>query len=277
MEQASRRLKLTLAYKGTRYQGWQLQAQELHGKAQRTVQGVVEDAVRTICEQHIRVHGSSRTDSGVHALGQVCHLDIPEHKQRVDWQLALNGLLPKDVQVVRAEWAAPDFHARFDAVSKRYAYRFWHSRRFVLPQRRPYVWMTGEVDLDRMDQAARHFVGEHDFAAFCNAGSAVKGTVRTITRLERVSSGAEHALESVWHIEASGFLKQMVRNIMGCLRDIGLKRLSPDAVPEILASRERMNAPCCAQAQGLTLEEIFFRPALSSSRPAASPQPSESD
>ncbi|MCA1944736.1 MAG: tRNA pseudouridine(38-40) synthase TruA [Desulfovibrio sp.] len=259
MDQEYRRLKLTLAYNGARFQGWQLQAPTLHGKPQRTVQGVLEDAVQTVCETHIRVHGSSRTDAGVHALGQVCHLDIPASKWRVDWQLALNGLLPREVQVVNAAWVDPGFHARFDAVSKRYAYRFWCSRRYVLPQRRPYVWTTDPLDLARMDAAARHFVGEHDFAAFTNAGSDTKGTVRTVTRLERVPGCCQHPLEHVWHIEATGFLKQMVRNIMGCLREVGRGKLEPEAVRSLLAGRERTKAPCCAPAQGLTLEEIFFR------------------
>lgn len=244
------RLKLTLAYDGTFFKGWQLQ------KEDSTIQGVLEAAVARIIGRQARVQGAGRTDSGVHALGQVAHVDIPAAKAHVPWQRALNCLLPDSVSVVAVEPVSRDFHARFGAVSKTYAYTLWTTRAFVYPQRRKYVWDCGPLDLDALDAALPHFLGTHDFRAFMNVGTPVRHTVRTVTRLERCPGLCGH--EQVLRIEADGFLKQMVRNITGCLVEVGRGKVPPETVRTILDERDRTLAPATAPARGLCLERVVY-------------------
>ena len=245
------RLKLTLAYDGTNFKGWQLQ------KDDPTIQGALEAAVARIIGVQARVQGAGRTDTGVHALGQVAHVDIPDHKlSSVPWQRALNCLLPDSVSVLAVEPVSRDFHARFGAVSKTYAYTLWTTRAFVHPQRRKYVWDCGPLDLAAMDAAAPHFLGTHDFKSFMNTGTPVRHTVRTVTSLERRPGLTEH--EVVWRVEADGFLKQMVRNVMGLLVEIGRGKADPQSVRTILEGRDRTLAPATAPARGLCLERVIY-------------------
>ncbi|WP_316897475.1 tRNA pseudouridine(38-40) synthase TruA, partial [Pseudodesulfovibrio indicus] len=240
----------TLAYEGTDFCGWQLQPSD------RTVQGELERALSVILGGPVRVHGSGRTDSGVHALGQVAHFDCPDGREGFPWRRSLNALLPPDVRVVDAAEAADDFHARFGARSKTYEYRLWHEREFCLPQRRRFVWACGPVDFERMEAAARVLTGEHDFAAFQNVGTDVGSTVRTVISIERLAG--ESALESAWRFTADGFLKQMVRNLMGCMVACGRGKLSAEAVEAILASGDRTTAPATVPPQGLTLISVVY-------------------
>jgi tRNA pseudouridine38-40 synthase len=250
------RLKLTVAYKGTRFFGWQLQAHE--SGQQRTVQGCLEQAFHKILGRPVRLYAAGRTDSGVHALGQVAHVDVPAHKLDLPWQRALNANLPNDACVVAVEPAPPDFHARYSAVSKVYAYSLWLTRRYVLPQRLHYVWPVGGLDLEAMDRAACHLLGEHDFASFRNTGSDTKTSVRTVMRLERSTAPDSDGMEVVWTVQADGFLKQMVRNIVGTLVEVGRGGLEPGDVPAIQARRDRSAAPATAPAKGLTLREVHY-------------------
>jgi len=246
------RLKLVLAYDGTAFNGWQLQA----GSGQRTVQGCLEQALARICAAPVRAHGSGRTDSGVHALGQVVHADIPEERVDVPWQRSLNAILPDDISVLHAALAAPDFHARYSALSKTYTYSLWPESRYDIPQRRNFVWSTGTLDFAAMDEAAKHLVGEHDFASFQNVGTPVKSTVRTVTLIAR-----EPGLfpgEEVWRFEADGFLKQMVRNMVGLLVEVGRGRFAPADVRAILEGCDRKAAFPTAPPQGLTLAAVRY-------------------
>ncbi len=244
------RIKLTLAYDGTDFCGWQLQPRE------RTVQGELEKSIMKILGSEVRVHGSGRTDSGVHAMGQVAHFDCPDGREGMPWQKALNAMLPKDVRVLDAAIVSDEFHARYSARSKTYEYVMWHNRAFCLPQRRQFVWDFGPLDFALMEEAATLFMGEHDFAAFQNVGTPVKSTVRTITEISRHSGLTEH--ESIWRFSADGFLKQMVRNLMGCLVAVGLGRLSPDAAVAILDGADRSLAPATAPPQGLSLMFVEY-------------------
>lgn len=244
------RIRLTLAYDGTDFSGWQLQPRD------RTVQGELETALGEILGTPPRVHGSGRTDSGVHAMGQIAHFDSPPERTGMPWQRALNSLLPKDVRVLEAAVVDDEFHARYSAKSKTYEYILWHTREFCLPQRRRFVWACGPVDFAAMDEAAHALTGEHDFAAFQNVGTPVKSTVRTITKLSRSRGINEH--ETVWRFSADGFLKQMVRNIMGCLVACGRGRISPDDVRRILDSADRSQAPATAPPQGLSLISVDY-------------------
>lgn len=244
------RVRLTLAYDGTDFAGWQLQPND------RTVQAEVERALGEILGQPPRVHGSGRTDSGVHAMGQVAHFDCPEERRDIPWQRALNAILPKDVRVLMAETVDDEFHSRYSALGKTYEYTLWHTREFCLPQRRRFVWDCGTVSFERMEETAALFLGEHDFAAFQNVGTPVKSTVRTITDISRHPGGTDH--ETVWRFTADGFLKQMVRNLMGCLVAVGRGRVTVEQARDILAGGDRSAAPATAPPQGLSLISVRY-------------------
>ena len=252
MQRATIRLKCLVAYQGTHFAGWQLQP-ETHG---RSVQGCLEKAFEQLTGTAIRVHGASRTDSGVHALGQCIHVDVPVSRAHIPWQRALNAILPKDVAVVSVERAPAGFHSRKAASLKTYTYTLWHEAGFVLPQRRAFVWAVGAADCAAMEDAAREFIGTHDFAAFQNAGTPVKNTVRTVRAILR-RPGAT-VFESVWEVSGPGFLKQMVRNIMGCLVAVGRGKLNREDVRSVLANKDRSLAPATAPAKGLCLERMEF-------------------
>ncbi|CAM2061670.1 tRNA pseudouridine synthase A [Desulfovibrionales bacterium] len=262
------RLRLVLAYLGNRFHGWQTQA---HKTADQpiTVQSCLEAAFSHICSRPIRVHGASRTDAGVHALGQVAHADVPAAKAGIDWCAAINDHVPKALCVLTVTLAPAGFHARFSARAKTYLYSLWLSRQYVIPQRRPYVWAVGELDLVAMEAAAAMLQGKHNFACFMNLGTPVKSTVRTLYEVAWVrpvafdlQAGAAGELsiagpELVWQLTGDGFLKQMARNIMGCLVAVGRGRFQAEAVPELLAGRDRNKAPATAPAWGLTLYRVY--------------------
>jgi tRNA pseudouridine38-40 synthase len=244
------RIKLILAYEGTDFSGWQIQLRD------RTVQGELEKCLETIAGKPVRVHGSGRTDAGVHALGQVVHFDCADDRRNIPWQRALNSLLPRDVRVVDWGVVPDDFHARYGAVSKTYEYVLWHNQEFFLPQRRRFAWDCGPVEFTLMEEAAALFIGEHDFAAFQNVGTPVSSTIRTITEISRHPGLAEH--ESVWRFSANGFLKQMVRNLMGCLVNCGRGKICFEEVRIILENGDRSAAPATAPPQGLTLMNVEY-------------------
>ncbi|WP_300159790.1 tRNA pseudouridine(38-40) synthase TruA [Solidesulfovibrio sp.] len=250
------RLRLTIAYDGTHFAGWQLQAPG----GGRTVQGCLEEALGKLSGASVRVHGAGRTDSGVHALAQVAHCDVPEDRAGLPWQRALNAVLPRDMTVTAAAAVPDDFHARFSATGKVYRYTLWTEPAFILPWRRPYVWNVGRVaarlDTAAMDACAALFTGYHDFAAFQNAGSHVSGTerlVRAVTRLPPDTAG-----EMVWEFRAEGFLKQMVRNLTGALVAVGAGKVSSEDIRSVLTSGRRGLAPATAPASGLCLVAVEY-------------------
>lgn len=244
------RYKITLAYTGTLFSGWQVQP------GQRTVQGCLEESLGRICDQPVRVHAAGRTDVGVHALGQVVHCDLPEKRAGVPWQRALNSMLPPDMAVVGVEVADQDFHALFSARVKVYTYTLWVKPEFVLPQKRPFVWWTGPVDQERMEQAAGVLTGKNDFQAFMNVGTPVKTTVRNLLAIE-ISRGVSKN-ELVCSFRADGFLKQMVRNLMAGLVAVGRGSLALEELRAILRGKDRGLAPATAPASGLCLQEVLY-------------------
>lgn len=258
------RLKLTLAYQGTRYAGWQLQAKPgCSGPV--TIQGELESRVARIAGERIAIHGAGRTDSGVHAEAQVCHLDVPENTRRVDWKQALNIQLPHDIRVTEAAWAADGFHSRRSAVRKRYAYSLWMDRDKALPRIAPFVWSIPRIDLARIAPALPLLTGRHDFASFQNSGTTVTKTVRTLHSI-RILPGMAASLTCPpdWPVatllfEGDGFLKQMVRNLTGLLVWIAQGKIEPDDIPAILAAGDRRALPGpAAPAQGLTLLDVMY-------------------
>ena len=257
------RLKLTLAYVGTHYHGWQIQALS-DREDPPTVQAFVEQAVEHVAGCHVHVQAAGRTDTGVHADAQVAHCDIPEERAHVRWQLALNTLLPRDIRVLDAQIVPDDFHACFSVKRKIYTYSLWLDHLCTPPKLYPFVWACGPLDMDRFDAAIPHLVGEHDFAALQNAGTPHKSTVRTIFSITRTPARtAERALpEGCRRIdirfEGNGFLKQMVRNLTGLMVACGRGRFDPADIPALLLSGDRRKAPFTVPPQGLTMTRIWY-------------------
>lgn len=246
------RLRLTIAFDGTHYAGWQHQASGL------AVQEVVETALAQLFPSHPRVQGSSRTDSGVHALGLVAHCDVPRPEFRfppAKLVLALNAHLPEDIRVLAAARAPARFHARFDARGKQYRYFVWNHPA-VNPLLRHQAWhVPRPLDGPAMRQAAQRFVGTHDFRAFtANRGVPLEDAVRTLTRCDVQRRGP--LLTFV--IEGNGFLYKMCRAIVGTLVQLGLGRLAAADLDRILASRDRRTAGLTAPAHGLVLWKVAY-------------------
>lgn len=267
------RIKLEIAYVGTAFAGWQVQSAPpgaTNPPEQRTVQGELEKALADILgktpDAPLRVHGSGRTDSGVHADMQVAHFDAPDKYRDINWVAALQRHLPEDIGVLSARPAAPDFHARFSATGKVYAYTVWQGSSPLPPKLKPFAWAAGPLDLALMDEAAAALEGEHDFAAFQNSGGAVADTTRTITQIRRFflplpgeTEARENSPLLVWEFCGNGFLKQMVRNLMGFMAVCGQKKLAPSDAEKLFAAGQRnalnfSTAPAC----GLTLRRVLY-------------------
>jgi tRNA pseudouridine38-40 synthase len=255
----ARTLKLTIAYEGTDFAGWQRQA------GARTVQAVLEDALAPIEKRTVTVIGAGRTDAGVHAAAQAASVVLESPIARDDLLRALNATLPTDVRVLAIDQAPDGFSARHDAKRKTYRYAIW-SGVAPAPSLRRSVWHVPQpIDLAAMSQAASMLIGEHDFAAFQATGSDVKTTVRRLltstvydvdlTQLVAVAPG-DRLLR--YEVTGTGFLRHMVRNIVGTLADVGRGRLQVPQVSEILASRDRSQAGATAPAQGLVLWKVEY-------------------
>jgi tRNA pseudouridine38-40 synthase len=242
--------RLILEYDGSAFEGWQIQP-----GGHRTVQGTLEEALAQVTGQRLRVAGSGRTDAGVHARGQVASLRLTSRFDAAGLQRALNGVLPGDVAVVGAAAAADDFHARRDARAKLYRYRIWNAATPSPLRARFSYWLPPALDLEPMRQAARALEGRHDFAAFQTAGSEVATSVRSLSRLE-VAGESRGEVELL--VEGDGFLRHMVRNIVGTLVEVGLGRRAPDGMAALLALRDRRRAGPTAPAQGLTLLRVSY-------------------
>jgi tRNA pseudouridine38-40 synthase len=253
-----RNLKLTVAYDGTEYVGWQRQAKGV------SIQGLLEAALAPFEGHPVTVHGAGRTDAGVHALGQVASVRLTATIEPTRLARALNAVLPVDVRVVSVEEASEDFHARYSATAKTYEYRIVNAP-FVSPFMHRYVWhVPYRLDLDAMRAAAELLRGGHDFAAFQSARTNVRSSDRTITAIDWLpGSGSDTPI--VLRISGDGFLRHMVRNIMGTLVDVGWGRWPAAAITSILASRDRSQAGTAAPAQGLFLLAVMYH---RSSKPA---------
>jgi tRNA pseudouridine38-40 synthase len=247
-------LKLTLEYDGAPFVGWQVQP---NGPS---VQGAVEDAVEKLCGAPARVTGAGRTDAGVHARGQVASLDPPRNLPLSAWTAGLNAHLPPEVACVRAEEAPPGFDARRWARGKRYVYTVVRS-----PVRSP-LWrgraweVRRPLDVPAMTAALPHLRGRHDFSALRAADCPARTTVREVRELSiRVEPLREGELIEL-RIEATAFLKHMVRNLVGTLVEVGHGKRSPDSLRELLDSGDRTRAGPTAPPHGLVLDEVFYLP-----------------
>ncbi|MEX0327054.1 MAG: tRNA pseudouridine(38-40) synthase TruA [Puniceicoccaceae bacterium] len=244
------RWKCTCAYDGTQYEGWQVQP------SGNTVQDFIERRLRVILKQPVTVYGSGRTDSGVHARGQVFHFDG-------DWAHGPEALIkalrtgyPDSIQVYHAEVAEDDFHARYSAIGKRYVYQFFEG--FAGPFETRWCWSTGNrrLDVQRMNEAAVTLIGRHDFSSFtANPGEQRDDDpVKDLRVLEVTREGERVFLRA----EADGFLYRMVRSLAGCLFDVGIGKLEPEQMSQILESRKRTNTVQTAPAEGLFLDRVFY-------------------
>lgn len=244
------RVALVLAHDGTDYAGWQFQP------GLRTIQGALEEALSTACGRRVVPHASGRTDSGVHAEGQVAHADVTPrwHAEPTGLRGRLAGLLDPDLRPRAVVPVDERFDARKSALSKRYRYRL-----HLASLASPLTWrfrthVSTQLDLEAMADAAGRFLGERDFAALQTTGSSVKTTVREVTRCELEGERPEVDLV----VEGTGFLRHMVRAIAGCLLEVGRGRREPGWIDELLEGRDRREAAANAPARGLCLESVAY-------------------
>ncbi|MDR0466400.1 MAG: tRNA pseudouridine(38-40) synthase TruA [Deltaproteobacteria bacterium] len=248
------RLKLTLAYVGTAYSGWQIQEKP---SPPPTIQGELESALHRLCGRPVRVFGAGRTDAGVHAEGQVAHCDVPA-LCAINWQAALNVKLPSDIRILDAQESAAGFHACFDSRKKTYRYDLWLSRQVVPPRLHPFVWACGPLNLSRIDAALPLLIGRRDFQSFQNRGTRTRNAERSVLSLTTAQPAEFGGDVLSLYVEADGFLKQMARNIVGLLVAVGRDGFDPEGVPALLAARDRSQAPPTAPARGLTLVRVDY-------------------
>jgi tRNA pseudouridine38-40 synthase len=241
--------KLTVAYDGTGYVGWQRQA------SGTSIQALLEHALAELDKRHVPVSGAGRTDAGVHALGQVAGFALERDIDGLTLVRALNARLPADVRALDAVEVAPGFHARFGARAKTYRYRLWNAA-VLSPFERAYAWHLGTPTLDvpAMSAAAALLVGRHDFASFQSAGTAVRSTERMLFSLTVRQRGPLITCD----IRGDGFLRHMVRTIVGTVVEVGRGRHSPSWVGEVLAARHRASAGPTAPSEGLFLVSVEY-------------------
>ncbi len=244
-----RNIKLLIEYDGTNYLGWQVQPKG------PTIQGMLGDKIKLLTGESIQLFGSGRTDAGVHALGQVAHFKTQSRMDLCSMQRALNSLLPRDIVIQKIEEVEEGFHARKHAKSKIYEYRILN-RSLRSAFHRGYVWhIPQKLNLTQMKKATQCLIGEHDFSAFRTVGSSTRTTVRRVIQSEwKRGRGGFIRFE----IEANGFLKQMVRSIVGTLVEVGKGKINPEEFQKILTSKDRKKAGPTAPAHGLFLEEVKY-------------------
>ena len=243
-----KRIKLIISYDGTNYCGWQIQNNGI------TVEQVLNETLTELLGEPITVIGASRTDSGVHALGNVAVFDTETRIPPEKLSFALNQRLPADIRIQDSCQVADDFHPRYCDTRKTYEYRILN-RTFEDPTTRLYThFCYFKLDVEKMQQAAAYLVGEHDFASFCSARGQALTTVRTIYYLDVVKNGDIITIR----INGNGFLYNMVRIIVGTLLKVGMGVYPPEHVKEILEARDRSKAGPKVEAKGLTLVEIQY-------------------
>lgn len=243
-----KRVKLTVAYDGTNYCGWQVQPNGI------TVQEVLNQCLSEFTGENIETIGASRTDAGVHALGNVAVFDTEMRMPGDKFSFALNQRLPEDIRIQKSEEVDADFHPLYVKSQKTYEYRILNCR-FPIPTERFYSHFTYiPLDVDKMKEAASYLIGEHDFKSFCGTGAQVKTTVRTVKEIQIEKSRDRITIR----ITGEGFLYNMVRIIAGTLMDIGGGLYPPEKMKEILEAKDRKKAGPTAPARGLTLMKIQY-------------------
>ena len=242
------RVKLVVAYDGTNYCGWQIQDNGI------TIEEVLNKKLSELLKEDIHIIGASRTDSGVHALGNVAVFDTETRIPAEKISFALNQRLPEDIRIQSSCQVADDFHPRFCDTIKTYEYRIWNNR-FPNPLVRLYSkFVYFNIDIDKMREASKYLIGEHDFKSFCTPRTQVESTVRTVTDISFRTEGSMIIMQ----IKGTGFLYNMVRIIMGTLLKCGMGMYPPEHVKEILDAKDRAKAGPKSEACGLTLVGIEY-------------------
>lgn len=244
-----RNIRMKISYDGTRYQGWQRQK----GTSQ-TIQGKIEDVLTKMTGEPVEIHGSGRTDAGVHAREQVANFKSNTTMTEEEIKEYLNEYLPLDIGVHEVKDVAPRFHSRLNVTGKRYIYRVWNSTEHNVFERKFMYPFVADLDFDKMREAADILMGTHDFQSFCGKKIKKKSTVRTITKLEIKKIG--HEVRFLY--EGDGFLFHMVRILTGTLLEIGNGEMDVKELPGILESKVRENAGRTAPACGLILDQVFY-------------------
>ncbi|MGB6483688.1 MAG: tRNA pseudouridine(38-40) synthase TruA [Candidatus Acidiferrales bacterium] len=250
-----RNIKLTLAYDGAKFHGWQIQPGVV------TIQGSVTDAIRKITQEPVTIHGASRTDAGVHALGQVASFKTKSALTAEELQRALNALLPPAIRVVAAEEMGSDFHARWQAIEKTYHYRIFRGRVVAPFEYQRVLHYPYPLNEEAMVAAAKCFEGEHDFTSFAaSSGSEEadkdRSPVRTICRSELDRRPEEQQI--IYVVTGRSFLRYMVRKIVGTLLEVGRGKLRADDIPELFAMRDRSRSGPTAPPEGLYLVRLKY-------------------
>jgi len=259
-----RYFKLTIAYDGTDYHGWQIQSEK------PTIQGEIVSVLRRLTQEHVYLHGAGRTDAGVHALGQVGSFRTQAALSAEEFQRALNALLPQAIRIVGVEEVGPDFDARWSARGKIYRYRIYRGR--VVP---PMIWRyvlhyPFPLDEGAMHDAAARFAGTHDFASFAaSSGSEEddkeRSTEREIFSTELVRSADDEEL--VFTVRGRSFLRYMVRKMVGTLLDVGRGKLKPEDIDRLFELRDRSKSGPTVPPQGLVMVEVQHEEAWRLGRP----------
>ena len=243
-----RNIKLTIEYDGTSYGGWQKQ------KNNRTIQQCIEEAIKLLTGEDVELIGSSRTDAGVHAKGMVANFitnsQIPADKFRE----AINTKLPDDIGIIKSEEVDRNFHSRYDSKGKTYCYTLVNRYEKVCIGRNYVYQVRDELNYNLMKEAAKYFLGKHDFKAFKTNGSSVKTSVRTINGLELELKGDVIKI----FVSADGFLYNMVRIIVGTLIEVGKGKIKPEDIESIIRNGDRSKAGPCVPPNGLVLEKVFY-------------------
>jgi tRNA pseudouridine38-40 synthase len=242
------RVKLIVAYEGTKYVGWQYQPNGL------SVQQCLEQALAKMVGQVVRVYSSGRTDAGVHALGMVCHFDTERQLPFTAWREGLNRFLPSDIVVRDAEVVADDFNARYNANGKHYRYRILRDSIRRPLERRTSWQLKYDLDLELMRSAAQQFVGRHDFTAFRTTGGSTGTTIRDIFSVELSEEGSMLYID----VRGGGFLKNMVRMMAGTLVDVGRGKRPPEAIGAMLRDPNSGGLAITAPSHGLCLVEVYY-------------------
>lgn len=248
----TKRILLKIEYEGTAYHGWQIQPNGL------TVEELLENALQTIFRKAVNLNATSRTDAGVHALGQVAYFDIDEHPPLYRIQKSLNALTPRDITVVDIKEVDKKFYPRQKTIGKRYRYQITNSLSPAAIHKDYCWWVREPLDIEKMRLAAEDLLGEHDFGAFQAKGCQALSTIKKIHSIsfQDYQFGAHRRIDMV--IKGNSFLKYMVRIITGTLVDIGTGKISGDTIKQGLEKPKRAVAGMTAPPQGLFLEEIYF-------------------
>nr|WP_239469347.1 MULTISPECIES: tRNA pseudouridine(38-40) synthase TruA [Staphylococcus] len=248
MECNTVRILVNISYQGSQFLGFQIQQQG------RTVQQQFEKILKRMHRRHVRIHPSSRTDRGVHAYEQFFHFDTELNIEPKQWKYAMNRALPDDIYVNDVQHVDDQFHCRYDCVGKRYRYRVYQGS-----HRNPFesglkTFIKEDLDYSKMNEAAKHFIGTHDFTGFCSQKTEVESKVRTLYQSEIIIT--DEGFDYV--VTGSGFLYNMVRVLVAFLIEVGKGKRNPNEVPTLLNEKNRDNVPFTAPAEGLYLEKIYL-------------------